>query len=170
MDTSKWTQCERGKSKTHLYEKFWIWLCLFEKTYCLFLYKISNNCQSLFLKTDSSMLNFFSCFQMTAYFIVAGRHSRHLRPFWNCVFTMDTIYLPSLIFNPRWLKHLSWWLNVDRAVQQRERKWRGKEEGDADPVSTDGSETVRISSRCDEYHSAASIGVWQGSGTHTNLL
>lgn len=42
---------------------------------------------------------------------------------------MEVIYHLCLIFNPRWLKHLSGWLNVDKAVQQGERKQRERRRG-----------------------------------------
>lgn len=45
----------------------------------------------------------------------------------------------------------------------------GGEAGDADPTWSDGSETTRISSRYDEYHSTASSCERVRYGTHTNF-
>lgn len=71
---------------------------------------------------------------------------------------MEVIYHLCLIFNPRWLKHQSGRLNVDRAYS-RGKGSGGRGGGDADPARSDGYETARISSRYDEYHSAASLRV-----------
>lgn len=58
-------------------------------------------------------------------------------------------------------------MSIERRSGERGSGGRGA--GDADPTWSDGSETTRISSRCDEYHSTASSCERVRYRTHTNV-
>lgn len=82
-------------------------------------------------------------------FIAVASHLHYVRPFWKLYpHNGGDLSALCLIFNPRWLKHPSAWLNVDRAIQLVREE---VEEWGAHPARSDGSEAAGISSRSDEY-------------------
>lgn len=100
--------------------------------------------------------------RFTVYFIVV------CSPFTTCTatckivsFTMEVIHHSHLIFNPRWRKHLSGWLNVDWALQQGERKKRRRMQ------ILGGAMTLR-SGYHEDHSTEASM--WVRYRTHTNTV
>lgn len=82
-------------------------------------------------------------------FIAVASHLHYVRPFWKLyLHNGGDLSALGLIFNPRWLKHPSAWLNIDRAIQLVREE---VEEWGAHPARSDGSEEAGISSRSDEY-------------------
>lgn len=83
------------------------------------------------------------------YFIALASHLHYVRPFWKLYpHNGGDLSGLGLIFNPRWLKHPSAWLNVDRAIQLVGEE---VEEWGPHPARSDGSKAAGISSRSDEY-------------------
>lgn len=99
------------------------------------------------------------------YFIALASHLHYVRPFWKLYpHNGGDLSALSLIFNPRWLKHPSAWLNVDRAIQ---RAGEEVEEWGTHPARSDGSEAAGISSRSDDYLNGGLM--CNALGTHCNF-
>lgn len=72
-------------------------------------------------------------------------------------FKAGVIHQAGLIFNPRWLKHLSAWVNVDKAVRRRRK-------GSAQEGGRMATQQPPIPSKYDEYHSPPSLCLWETVG------
>lgn len=136
---TQWKEAEKGESRFRLVrfsDSSAEWqncteVSLFEK-----ICEMRNSCQiNTFLNSGTvskSWLDIKSLQPLSIYSIFY----RGCLPFTLCKAILKIVssqwrwsITPCLIFNPRWLKHLSGWLNVDRAVQQGERKWRERRRG-----------------------------------------
>lgn len=99
------------------------------------------------------------------YFIALASHLHYVRPFWKLYpHNGGDLSALGLIFNPRWLKHPSAWLNVDRAIQLVGEE---VEERGTHPARSDGSKAAGISSRSDEYLNGGLM--CNALGTHRNF-